>query len=46
MADADQIECFVIENDKTLVGDPEGYGYIRLGETGRYTVYMIYWLLE
>ena len=46
MADADQIECFVIENDKTLVGDPADYGYIRLGKTGRYTVYMIYWLLE
>ena len=45
MAAADCIECFVIEKDKTLIGDPADYGYPKAGESGRYIVYMVKWLL-
>ena len=44
MATEDTIECFVIEKDKTLNGDPADYGFPKLGETGKYDIYMIYWL--
>ncbi|MBP5607554.1 MAG: hypothetical protein J6X66_04700 [Lachnospiraceae bacterium] len=44
MAAADEIECFVIENDKTITGDPADFGYPKLGEAGRYVIYMVNWL--
>ena len=44
MASEEGLECFVIEKDKTLTADPAAFGYPLLGSSGKYDIYMIYWL--
>ncbi len=45
-ANSDMIECFVLEKKRPVEGNIEDYGYVNIGETENYSVYMMKWLAE
>ena len=45
-ANADMIECFVLERWRPVTGSFEGSNYVNIGNTENYSVYMMKWMTE